>query len=97
MYRVYNIAEVQNFRYEIAPIPNPAKKDVTIDIETGEGQEILCTITDISGKQYYSGNFNVTGGCFTKEIDLSAIPPGAYFVTLKNNTLFETKKLIIGK
>lgn len=77
--------------------PNPANQSVTLEIKIPESRECICIITNISGMSFYNENFNVSKGYFTKEIDLSAIPPGIYFVNIKNNNLFETKKLIISK
>jgi len=82
---------------KISLYPNPAKQSVTLEINLSENQECLCSITDISGKEYYRDNFNVNKGYFTKNIDLSAMPLGIYFVNIRNNKLFETMKLIISK
>ncbi|MCD4791630.1 MAG: T9SS type A sorting domain-containing protein [Bacteroidales bacterium] len=92
-----NIDEFCIEKSSILLYPNPAKQTVTIEIKIFGDEKCNCTITDISGKQYFLEQFDINNKYFKKEINLSTFPAGIYFVSFRSNNLFETKKLIVNK
>lgn len=79
------IKENNAFGFEV--YPNPTNGIVTIN--TPENSTFR--ITNIIGKEVYK---NVRSNS-SNEIDLSAMPKGAYFITLNSEGIITTKKLII--
>jgi len=72
--------------------PNPLEDNLTLNLEEMENAEIV--ITDMNGKQYYSGS--VTGGTSAHTIDLSNMnmEKGIYVVQVKTATHTKVAKVI---
>ncbi len=73
------------FRY----FPNPASKSLSFSLR--DNLEFQITISDITGRKVYENNFS--GKDFV--IDVSALTPGAYQLSLKSLNVNVSKKLII--
>lgn len=70
--------------------PNPTNDQLHINGIVGEA---LCSIFSINGKQMLSQTLNET----KQNIDVSSLPAGVYFVTIKQNDLVERKKFVISR
>jgi hypothetical protein len=74
--------------------PNPNNGYFNIDLEGLQENSIL-VITNAIGEQIK--NYQIKSAVFHQTIDLTKHAAGVYFVTLKNSSLIETKKIIIFK
>lgn len=68
--------------------PNPSNGLFTV---TAPSSSVI-TVTNVIGKEVYRGLGNNNG---TSTLDLTSMPVGTYFVTIKNNEGTQTKKVII--
>jgi hypothetical protein len=69
--------------------PNPANDRITIEGSVLAENPIF-TIFNINGKKVFERQIS---HC-KKQIDISALKPGVYFVKLKNEKMIEVKKLV---
>ncbi len=71
--------------------PNPATTQATIAVEsTGKGTQIV--LLDVCGKELYRTDAENDGN-YT--VNVSALPKGVYFVSVRNNDTAKTTKLIV--
>ncbi|MBR4198849.1 MAG: DUF4430 domain-containing protein [Bacteroidales bacterium] len=71
--------------------PNPATTQATIAVEgTGKGTQIV--LLDVCGKELYRTDAENDGN-YT--VNVSALPKGVYFVSVRNNNAATTTKLIV--
>ncbi|MFN2394741.1 MAG: M28 family peptidase [Bacteroidales bacterium] len=68
--------------------PNPAQEQISISLQ--ENQQAELTISDISGKIYFTGNIHGK-----EEIDLAGFAPGVYIFRLSGKDFTEFHKVII--
>lgn len=73
---------------KVAVYPNPATDKLHIE---GVNSEAVCILFSMSGQQVLSHKLD--GG--QQAIDLSSLPPGVYFLSIKQDDMVERKKLII--
>jgi adhesin HecA-like repeat protein len=64
--------------------PNPADREVNLLLNLGNTMNILVTVTDILGKTTLSRNYGSMQGEDLLNIDVSALPPGIYLITVSN-------------
>lgn len=78
--------------------PNPAQKFLNIQLsESVSNSSISYRIVSIEGKEYLSGEVNVTEGNQIFELDVQNVPDGLYFVVCDGNDDQVTIPVIIGK
>ena len=71
--------------------PNPATTHATIAVEgAGKGTQIV--LLDVCGKELYRTDAENDGN-YT--VNVSALPKGVYFVSVRNNNAATTTKLIV--
>ena len=76
--------------------PNPATCNITVNYSATHSSYISVDISDMVGrtvKNIYSGTTSV----LSRETNISDIPPGMYFITLRSDEQLKSYKLIIGK
>ncbi len=91
-------ATVSNLReetviYKMMIYPNPTEGNLTLALSKGEGTCNNCKtiITDVLGKEVFRE-------IYKKQIDISSLETGIYFLSLyKDNRLIETKKVIVNR
>ncbi len=66
--------------------PNPVKSSVTVDYSSAVNEEILVTITDVTGRVVYTEQNNAAQGENQFNLDLSSLPQGSYFIRLESNS-----------
>ncbi|MEQ8623944.1 MAG: T9SS type A sorting domain-containing protein [Vicingaceae bacterium] len=71
--------------------PNPAKESVTVLIDQQLKSETTLFLRNASGKLVLKKVLNFQ----TESLNTSNLPSGLYFITLQNEQLFSTRKLII--
>ena len=74
--------------------PNPAAESVKVTIENGSMSAVNVTIYDNSGRSYKQASFLKTGRVFSEQVDLSALPSGAYLLKVEQDKSSVVKKLI---
>jgi hypothetical protein len=91
-----NITE-QNPLSGISIYPNPTDGAFTINVASDNVPELKMEIIDLQGRVVYSEMMNGITAGFTKQMDVSAVANGAYYLrfTSANSTL--TEKLMIQK
>lgn len=78
---------------EMKLFPNPASKIISISITYSDTKaEFMFKVSDSLGKTVYSENLKDISGSFNKQIDLSHLPKGIYFVELQSNSPNTSKK-----
>jgi uncharacterized repeat protein (TIGR03803 family) len=71
---------------EISVFPNPATKTITVNIITANSTgDFTFRVNNSQGKTVYSENLKEVSGSFTKQIDLSSLAKGTYFIELHSN------------
>jgi len=81
--------------YTVRMSPNPFHSSGTLDIIAPTAGVAILTITDLSGKQLYQQQMNVTKGnnpIGTRDIDY--LRPGTYLLTLQTTNHRQTLKLV---
>jgi len=62
--------------------PNPVKDVLNISFESNESQNILFSVSDLSGKSLMDENKGKTNGRVSERINVSGFVPGVYFVSV---------------
>jgi hypothetical protein len=75
--------------------PNPAFETVTIESKLSMEGVTLLSIMDLMGKTVYTEQINPAKDGLHHQINLNDVPNGVYFVTLQNESIRLTRKLII--
>lgn len=75
--------------------PNPAFESVTIESKLSMEGVTLLSIMDLMGKTVYTEQINPAKDGLHHQINLNDVPNGVYFVTLQNESIRLTRKLII--
>ncbi|MDR1345445.1 MAG: T9SS type A sorting domain-containing protein [Bacteroidales bacterium] len=88
-----NIVSPNNDNVKFALYPNPAKDYIYLSINGIEG-DVFMQIVDISGKAIMAQQF-VASSQTVKNLDISTLTQGAYFVTLQNRNSISTKKIMV--
>jgi len=88
--------------YSMNVYPNPVNNIVTLNIQSSESKrEFTLLVISASGQSVYSEIIKDISGTITKQIDLSALPKGSYFVELQSTStntsrpITEIRKIIL--
>lgn len=84
------IADNKGVSIGVSIYPNPASNTVVLSSKTDN--KVIYAVTDVTGRNIMSGSF--TG---IKNLDLSDIPAGTYFIKFNNNGNVSNSKLIVNK
>ena len=85
----------ENSSIAVSVYPNPTTGEFTLSINNANFSNITISIVDIHGKVVYN-EMNVTiAQDFIKQINVSDLARGVYFVKLNNGSDISTQKLII--
>jgi hypothetical protein len=73
--------------YSMNIYPNPTNRIITINISNNQPKGVFkLKVSDTLGKTVYSETLREASTSFTKQIDLSQLPKGIYFVELQPNS-----------
>ncbi len=75
--------------------PNPANENATITYSTKANEEVLITVTDLTGKIYYQQQQSDNAGLQQCALSTSEWATGMYIVTLQSEGKVQSKKLIV--
>jgi hypothetical protein len=85
----------ENSSMSVSVYPNPTTGEFSLSINNANFSNITISIVDIHGKVVYN-EMNVTvAQDFIKQINVSDLARGVYFVKLNNGSDISTQKLII--
>lgn len=84
------INNVNSIAGSVALYPNPASKEVSIKWDGNESAKVI--LSDITGKQMIADGINANS---IKQLDISQLSNGLYFVTIESNGQKVTQKLLI--
>ncbi|MFY9310610.1 MAG: choice-of-anchor tandem repeat GloVer-containing protein [Bacteroidia bacterium] len=98
-----SINKALNKQTEINVFPNPTTSEITITIAPVlSRKEFIIKVTDPLSKIVYYETIKDVSGLFTKQIDLSSLPKGIYFVVVESynsgnskTALKEIRKIIL--
>ena len=79
-------------RLKISPNPSDGKFIVSLTNCTGD---LNLTVSDVTGKTIYSENFINQNGVFSKQLDLSKVNNGMYFLRVSSETGIHAAKFVI--
>ncbi|NVO01902.1 MAG: T9SS type A sorting domain-containing protein [Bacteroidetes bacterium] len=74
--------------------PNPSKGKFTVKVETSNSLSVDLSISNLVGQTVYTEDLTING-LFTKEINLSSLPKGIYFLKLEDGKSSNIQKFII--
>ncbi len=75
--------------------PNPASDMLNIEVNASQASEMSISIYNIMGQKVMDQNVNITTGMNTRNINISDLNSGIYFVTVKANGFENTMKFIV--
>lgn len=97
----YTIQQPKNLSADLIPdernfrvFPNPVSQNATISFNATSEDNALITICNELGEKVGEINEKVKEGLFTKEIDVSSLPQGIYFIRLSMNNNVQVSKII---
>ncbi len=92
---VTNLAQSQTDlgAFDVSLTPNPAKEQVTLNLEQLIGQEVMIRLYNINGQLMQQQPIEAVGTA-THRLDLSNLPQGAYWVQVQSASGQKTMKLI---
>ncbi|MFO8233911.1 MAG: T9SS type A sorting domain-containing protein [Bacteroidales bacterium] len=74
--------------------PNPAKNSVFVSLENYNSNDVTITIMNASGKVIHQKEHE-TANKIKIPFDFSQVNPGIYFIRVNNDTLSNTRKIVI--
>ena len=81
---------------ELSVFPNPTSNIFTISFISAQTvSQLQINVIDISGKTVYTETIKAFNGSLKKEINLSGISKGTYFIKLSSHEFIETKKIVV--
>lgn len=90
-----SINNVSNTQTEINVFPNPTTSEITITIASVlPREEFIIKVTDPLNKTVYSETLKELPGSISKQIDLSSLSKGIYFVVIESTNSNNSKKHI---
>ena len=79
---------------DVRIVPNPSEGIFTVSMASSTG-DVSLTITDVTGKSIFNAEYRNQGQSFSRQIDLSHIAKGIYFVHCNTSTGTRIAKLVI--
>jgi hypothetical protein len=74
--------------------PNPANNELEISYSSSEPLKLECTITDVIGNTVLSEIWDKNNG-YIKKLRTNKLQSGVYMLTVENDQVHVTKKVII--
>ena len=74
--------------------PNPVREQLSVTLQ-GEAKDVLLSVFDLSGKEYYSEKIQSFGGALHKTIDVKNAPKGTLIVNIRHQGKDYQKKVVV--
>ncbi|MEX2380523.1 MAG: T9SS type A sorting domain-containing protein, partial [Vicingaceae bacterium] len=74
--------------------PNPSNGLFTMNLNTKQAENFNLIVRDVQGKLIYEEGISVNGA-YRKDIDLSGLAKGVYYLHIQNDVTSKVEKLII--
>ena len=96
----YQISDVRFVKmslqnYVLNVYPNPTRSDITFSLNNYNGNEVVATLNNVSGKTMHQELIQLNGANSYKLNLQSKLPAGIYFLQLKGETLTENIKIVV--
>jgi hypothetical protein len=75
--------------------PNPIQDKINVSFNIQNEKTVTLKVTDIDGELIHTQNFEQISGSVNQSIDATKFPKGVYFVTISNESISETRKIVI--
>ena len=75
--RMLNAEQIRSVVY-----PNPAGSEFTIAANLEKAQQVVMTMTDLTGRVILTSSFEAAAGANNWPVDISAVPQGYYLISL---------------
>ncbi len=83
---------------KISIYPNPAYKDLTVQVKAARFEKIFVEIVDNSGRALITKSFKLSPGQNYLSIDgIDRLPASTYVLKVKSGSIDEVQKIVIGK
>ncbi|TNE57483.1 MAG: T9SS type A sorting domain-containing protein [Bacteroidetes bacterium] len=76
--------------------PNPTFGKTTLELRLSSPQEVILSVTDVYGRIIEQWSFNA-GTQHTRDLDLTAFPPGVYLIAARTGGLRAYQPLVIAR
>jgi hypothetical protein len=76
--------------------PNPATSFLTVEVQTSQNTTFTISLTNLVGQQVMSEGYEANGS-FRKDMDVSALPNGLYFITVETSSGRLVQKIVISR
>ncbi len=77
--------------------PNPSSGEFALEAEFGVAQTAEIEVWDLNGRLIYRNNWEVNSGLNRLQVDLGAIPSGAYMVKMVAQDRVESQRILVSK
>ena len=89
------IADIAQLEQFISVFPNPSNGEFTVNMEVPDGNGLVISLIDISGKTVHNENIGHYGGTFNKTFNLQHLSAGVYTLSIRLDQGTVRRKLII--
>lgn len=87
--------KIENNSLDIKLFPNPAQDQLTLSFQGDSKVKTQIEVLDLNGKIVFKESLGKTKGTVRKDIDISGLKSGMYFVKVKQGKSVSTEKLIV--
>ncbi len=92
----WNVNKVVNPMNSVNVYPNPAQNVLYIDVNASQASDMNVTVYNITGQKVLDQSVSaLSTGVNTRNINISNLTSGVYFVTVTANGFQETKKFVV--
>lgn len=81
--------------FELSILPNPATDWFIIKTNNAFPTDLHYRILSVSGKLFSEGDLFIPSGIQLKELDISTLPSGIYFLHFESNGFFISRRLVV--
>lgn len=90
-----SVPEADLMAPQVGLYPNPANDFVLVNYSQPIAGDLQIFITDVQGKQILTGTVNNAGTSGFHRLDLSALQPGVYFISVAGGTGTTVSKIVV--
>ena len=90
-----NVSEAVNPMTDVNVYPNPVQDQLNVKINASQASEMNISIYNITGQKVMESNTTVCTGINERQVNVSELNAGIYFVTVKANGFENTMKFVV--